>query len=493
MSLKFQTPRLVTAALRGGAGKTLISVGIAAALRMQGLAVGVFKKGPDYIDAGWLGLAAADHCYNLDSYLFDAETVRRSFMTRSADKDIAVIEGNRGLFDGVDAAGSFSTAEMAKLLRAPVVLILDATKVTRTAAALVMGCQGLDPQVELRAVILNRVAGTRHEQVLRESVETATGIPVVGSIRKLQLRDFPQRHLGLLPLQEHPGAMDFIEQAARLVEESIDLARIRELAASAAVCQLETGPLFPDAASSRAEPSVRIGIVRDSAFQFYYPENLEALRREGAELVDVSALDQPELPEVDALYIGGGFPETHASRLAENRSFRESLLAAVKNGLPVYAECGGLMYLSRNLCVDANTYPMVGVFPVDTVLQRKPQGLGYIRVEVTEDNPFYPRGTILTGHEFHYSAVRGLDEAGTASVFRVLRGHGVDGARDGICTLNVLGTYVHLHALGARTWAEGIARKAREFKKLRLSGEHPCHGCPVGRNTARQEGREANR
>lgn len=493
MPLEFQTPRLVTAALRGGAGKTLVSIGLAAALRMQGLAVGVFKKGPDYIDAGWLGLAAGDACYNLDSYLFDAETVLRSFVSRSANRDLSLVEGNRGLFDGVDAAGSFSTAELAKLLHAPVVLILDATKVTRTAAALVMGCQGLDPQMDLKAVILNRVAGSRHEQVLRESVETATGIPVVGSIRKLQLRDFPQRHLGLLPLQEHPGAMDFVGHAARLAEESVDLTRIRAVAASAPPLPVDGRSLFPDMAQVDGDQRVRIGIVRDSAFQFYYPENLEALQRRGAELVEVSALDQSELPQVDALYIGGGFPETHASRLAENRSFRESLLAEVRNGLPVYAECGGLMYLSRNLCVDANTYPMVGVFPIDTVLERKPQGLGYIRVEVAADNPFYPRGAILTGHEFHYSTVRGLDETGVASAFRVLRGHGADGVRDGMCALNVLGTYVHLHALGEPLWAEGITRKAREYKSLRLSGKHLCGACPMGRTTVSPQQREANR
>jgi cobyrinic acid a,c-diamide synthase len=453
----------------------------------------VFKKGPDYIDAGWLGLAAAGACYNLDSYLFDAETVTRSFVTRAGNKDIAIVEGNRGLFDGVDAAGSFSTAEMAKLLHAPVVLILDVTKVTRTAAALVVGCKGLDPHLDLRAVILNRVGGSRHEQVVRESVEAATGIPVVGSIRKLQLRDFPQRHLGLLPLQEHPGAMDFIAHAARLAEESIDLERIRELAASAPPLPVDADSSLSEAVQDYPAPSVRIGVIRDSAFQFYYPENLEALQQKGAELVFVSALEESDFPEVDALYIGGGFPETHAARLAGNRSFRESLLGAVRNGLPVYAECGGLMYLSRHLCMDAETYPMVGVFPIDTVLQRKPQGLGYIRVEVRAENPFYPRGTILTGHEFHYSAVSGLDEAGTATAFRVLRGHGVDGVRDGICVLNALGTYVHVHALGEPLWAEGLVRKAREYRNLRPSGERPCHGCTMDRSVPQPKAWEANR
>ncbi len=226
-------PRVVIAALKGGAGKTFLTVGLVAALRKRGLSMSVFKKGPDYIDAGWLGMAAGDDCYNLDAYLCDQRIVQASFLQRSAGKDAAVVEGNRGLFDGVDSAGSYSTAELAKLLGSPVILIVDATKMTRTAAALVLGCKLLDPQLNIQGVILNRVAGARHETVLRESIESAASVSVIGSVNKLPLDNFPQRHLGLLPLYEHPQAVEFVEEAARIVERSVDLERVIAIAEAA--------------------------------------------------------------------------------------------------------------------------------------------------------------------------------------------------------------------------------------------------------------------
>jgi cobyrinic acid a,c-diamide synthase len=460
-------PRILTAALRGGAGKTLITVGLITALRRRGISVCAFKKGPDYIDAGWLGLAAGSACFNLDRYLFDSETVKHSFLRRSQNKDVAVIEGNRGLFDGVDSIGSSSTAELAKLLRAPVLLIIDATKMTRTAAALVLGCRAMDPDLRLGGVILNRVGGGRHEKVLRESIETACSLPVVGAVSKLALANFPQRHLGLLPLQEHPAAEQFVEDAGSIVEQSLDLDGIMRIAGLAGefdpgLCPVST--FFDDKGCSHA--SLRIGIVKDSAFQFYYPENLESLTSTGAHLVEVSALDASELPGLDCLYIGGGFPETHAERLANNIGFKRSLLLAISRGLPVYAECGGLMYLSESIRIDDNVFPMVGLFPADTVLQKKPQGLGYIRVEVAKSNPFFPVGSILSGHEFHYSSLERLDRSRIVCAFRVLRGHGIDGNLDGISIGNTLGTYMHLHALGEPLWAKGILRKALEYKTL---------------------------
>jgi cobyrinic acid a,c-diamide synthase len=467
MSKTFPIPRAVIAALKGGAGKTFITVGLVAALKARGLSVEVFKKGPDYIDAGWLGLCAGGKCHNLDSYLFSDEIVCTSFLQRSTGRDIAIVEGNRGLFDGVDAQGSYSTAELAKLLRAPVILIVDATKMTRTAAALVVGCRALDPTVDIKAVILNRVAGARHESVLRESIEEAASVPVIGSVKKMPLENFPQRHLGLLPLYEHPKAAEFVESAARVVERSIDLDRLIQIASTAEDLEItENAKQFAPSRLDRGS-GLRIGVLKDSAFQFYYPENLEALRVTGAELIEISALEPVGLPDLDCLYIGGGFPETHSDLLAGNAVFKESLRKAVAGGLPVYAECGGLMYLSRNLVVDDNIYPMVGVFPVDTVLERRPQGHGYIRAEVVAPNPFYPLGTIVTGHEFHYSYVTGMD-AGTAEyAFKVLRGHGMDGKRDGIRTSNVLGTYIHVHALGTPLWAQGLLAAASRYHSTR--------------------------
>jgi cobyrinic acid a,c-diamide synthase len=461
MASFIRTPRIVLAALRGGAGKTLLSVGIVAALRKRGYRIGAFKKGPDYIDAGWLGLAADGVCHNLDPYLFSRQILLNSFAEKSQGAEIAIVEGNRGLFDGVDAQGSFSTAEMSKTLKAPAILIIDTTKMTRTAAAMALGCCALDPSLKLKGIILNRVGGSRQERVVTEAIEHAVSVPVVGCVRKLSLENFPQRHLGLLPLHEHPGALDFIRDAAVVAEQSINLDRLVEIAAEAGELALEEFPL-PNRRSDDYS-GIRIGVIRDSAFQFYYPENLEALSNQGAELVFISALKSEVLPDVHAVYIGGGFPETHAEQLAQNNIFKRSLYEAVERGLPVYAECGGLMYLCRTLRIDERVYPMTGVFQVDTVLERKPQGLGYIQVEVTGANPFFRKGDRLTGHEFHYSSLGGVLPDRMYS-FSVLRGHGMDGHRDGLCRLNALGTYMHLHALGEPRWAGGLLRKAAEFK-----------------------------
>ncbi len=443
-------PRIVIAALKGGAGKTFLSTGISAALHRRGLSLAVFKKGPDYIDAGWLGLAVGANCHNLDTYLMDAHVVTGSFVRRSAGKQLAVVEGNRGLFDGVNAEGTYSTAELAKLLHAPVILVVDAAKTTRTAAALVKGCQVMDPDVPLRGVILNRVAGERHDKILRQSIEETTAIPVIGSVHKLAVTNFPQRHLGLLPLHEHPLAQKFIGEAAELAEKSVDLDALLRIAETAGRFSTQDSPEIPTGIAEHGYDKLRIGIVKDSAFQFYYPENLEAIAGTNGTLTEISALEPRELPDLDALYIGGGFPETHAEQLAENTVFKTSLLRAVEKGLPVYAECGGLMYLARSLRVDEKVYPMVGVFPIDTVLERKPKGLGYIHVHVDRPNPFYPQGATLAGHEFHYSSVANLEGIQDSCIFHVLRGHGMDGSHDGISRFNALGT-VHARPCVRRT------------------------------------------
>ncbi len=458
-----ETPRILVAALKGGAGKTLVTMGLVAALRKRGLRVSVFKKGPDYIDANWLGFAADRPCYNLDSYLMDNQVILDSFVKRSRDSDIAVIEGARGLFDGVDSSGAYSTAELAKTLRAPTILIVEGSKMSGTAAALAKGCQVMDPELMLEAVILNRVAGSRHENILKTSILNACGIPTIGTIGKQTLKNFPQRHLGLLPIDEHPAASALIDQIQSVISQNVDIEAIFEIACRARKINVEpcSGELRkPD----RTVADVKIGFLRDSAFQFYYEDNLDALKATGAHLVEISALTDTNLPEIHGLYIGGGFPETNAEALASNISFKKSLREAVKKGLPVYAECGGLMYLSRSLAVDSKEFPMVGVFPMVTVLKRKPQGLGYIEVEVVSENPFYPVGAIIKGHEFHYSSVVMENESNPVYAFRVLRGFGMDGTHDGICVNNAIGSYLHVHALGVRTWADAMAQKAVDFR-----------------------------
>jgi cobyrinic acid a,c-diamide synthase len=447
------------------------------------LQVTPFKKGPDYIDAGWLATAAGRPCYNLDPFLIGEERVLPSFVEHSRGSDFAVIEGNRGVFDGMDASGSQSTAKVARILKSPVLVIIDCSKMTRTAAALLMGVERFEPGLRLGGVVLNQIAGVRHETVIRDSIRRYCKAPVLGAIPRLPGAQFPERHMGLTPYHEHPGVEEAISRTAETIERYVDIDGVLEMAGTLGRKRPVRGDygaerersVTPVTGKGSATPVtlVTIGIMRDSAFQFYYPENFEELERRGARLLEVSALTDASLPEVDALYIGGGFPETHAIALSRNTGFRKSLLKAIERGLPVYAECGGLMYLGKSLTVDGRDYPMAGVFPMGFTLHKRPQAHGYTEVKVTRANPFYKRGTTLRGHEFHYSRGQGpskghgpLGKGGHLTLaFKMQRGQGIADGRDGLCYKNVLATYTHLHALGAPEWVEGMLRAAAAFKR----------------------------
>jgi cobyrinic acid a,c-diamide synthase len=462
---------VVISALRGGSGKTILSIGVIAALRARGNSVAPFKKGPDYIDAGWLALAAGRPCYNLDTFLLSADQIRHSFCIHGPPSDYAVIEGNRGLYDGSDLEGTTSTAELAKLLGAPVVICVDCTKSTRTMAALVSGCVSFDPQVRIRGVILNHVAGGRHESILRRSIEHYSGVPVIGAVPKLEGQIFPERHMGLVPTPEHGWAQNSIETIAGIAARHIDLEAMLRIACEAAPIKnmlknfAQPQPVHP--AVSGGPVAVRIGILRDAAFQFYYPENIEALEAEGAEILYLSPLAGGPLPEIDALYIGGGFPETHAPELAANKDFSRRLRELAAEGLPIYAECGGLMYLGQELVLEGRPYPMAGVLPVSFGLFQKPQGHGYTVVTVEGENPYYPVGAEVRGHEFHYSRVLKWTGEDRDLVFRMRRGVGIHGDRDGIRHKNVLATYTHIHALGNPGWAGALVTNAMEYRRKR--------------------------
>ncbi|MGD8290303.1 MAG: cobyrinate a,c-diamide synthase, partial [Desulfobacterales bacterium] len=484
-----EIPRIIIAALRGGSGKTILSIGFIAALTKLDTSIAPFKKGPDYIDAGWLALAAGRPCYNLDSFLLSQEDNFHSFLHHSKNCDLSVIEGNRGLFDGIDLEGSTSTAELAKLLECPVVLCVDCTKITRTMAAVVMGCTLFDPDVMVKAVILNRVANSRHEKKLRNSIEHYCGIPILGAIPKLDQQHFPERHLGLVPTPEHDWATDAIEAISQIAEQHIDLNAILKISRKTPLLATEVReqrtenrkqsteirsqrsevkdwngewgmgnaetkkqrmendvsyressiidhsgfPLHTNQhpVSSIEKSAPTIGIIRDSAFQFYYPENIDALSKGGAEVVFVSPLKDRELPGLDALYIGGGFPETHADHLANNESFSRQLKDLAEDGLPIYAECGGLMYLGEKLLLEDKAYSMVGILPLVFAFYKKPQGHGYAIVTVEGQNPYYDVGSEIKGHEFHYSRVSNWTGSVGNLVFRMRRGTGISQDRDG--------------------------------------------------------------
>ncbi len=454
---KAELARVIVAGLAGDTGKSLVSLGLARALRGLGRRVAAFKKGPDFIDASWMGAAAGSPARNLDTFVMPESAVLASVASAAPGADIAVVEGNRGLFDGMDAEGSHSTAQLGKLLGAPVILVVDVTKSTRTVAALVLGCRAMDPDLHLGGVILNRVGTVRQERVIRAAIAGATDLPVLGAIPRLREQHLPSRHLGLVPTAEHPKVEEAIDVVARAVAEHVDLDEVSRLASSAPSLD-SAAPLF--SAPSRSDaPRARIGVLRDEAFSFYYPENLEALEAAGGEVVPLSPLADDGIPPIDALYAGGGFPEVHAEGLSANEPFRAALAERIADGLPVWAECGGLMYLSRELCQDGTPHPMVGVLPIRVEQTPRPQGHGYVHGRVDRDNPFLARGTELRGHEFHYSRL--LDNGDKVeTVLSLERGVGVGRGRDGLQVGNVVASYTHLHALGAPSWAPSLIEAA---------------------------------
>ncbi len=479
-------PRLVIAGLSGGSGKTTLSLGLVRAFKRRGLPVLAFKKGPDYIDAAWLGAASGAPCYNLDPFLIGRRNILPSFISRSekAGCDIALIEGNRGVFDGMDLKGSQSTATLAEMLKSPVILIMDASKMTRTAAAIVLGVKNFDPGLELAGVVLNRVAGARHEAMLRRSIESYTGVPVLGALPKLKEagRVISERHMGLLAHQEHPEAEAALERACELIERSVDVEGVLAAARKARRLRMPGARAAGEENKGKKRGSgAVIGVILDRAFQFYYPENLEALERAGAKLEMISPLSENGgkawkkiFSGIHALYIGGGFPETNSLPLSENRGFIRALKERVEAGLPVYAECGGLMYLSENIQTEGSRHRMAGIFPFGMALEKRPVAHGYSIASVQAKNPFYPVGTVLKGHEFHYSRPsrtgQNTKKGGRSGlpaarlVLRMERGTGIEGGMDGLVYKNVFATYTHTHALGTPEWVQGMIRAAQKFR-----------------------------
>jgi cobyrinic acid a,c-diamide synthase len=452
---------MVVAGLAGDTGKTLVAVGLARALHSRGWRVAPFKKGPDFIDAAWLGAAAATAGRNLDTFLMGEAAVIASLARSRSCTDVAIIEGNRGLFDGLDAQGSHSTARLATLTRTPVLLVVDATKVTRTAAALVLGCRALDPELCLAGVVLNQVATARQEQVIREAVTQSAKVPVLGAIPRLVKQHLPSRHLGLVTAIEHPATAEVLDRLGQLIEQNVDVSAVLDEARRApALATAQDAQAPPATATGSTTPSVRIGVLTDRAFTFYYPENLEALQAAGAELHQISPLRDDELPDIDALYAGGGFPEQYAVELSRNEPLRAALATRIAEGLPVWAECGGLAYLAEALVKDGVSHRMVGALPIVVEQTPKPQGHGYVQAQVDAANPFFAERVQLRGHEFHYSRLV-TDPASVPTALRLDRGVGVGQHRDGILAANVLATYTHLHALGTPDWAAQLVQAAR--------------------------------
>ena len=510
--------RLLISAAHKSSGKTMLSVGLCAAFSSQGLAVQAFKKGPDYIDPMWLRLGSGRDCFNLDPYLMTGPQIASLYARQGVAADVRIVEGNKGLYDGLALDGSNSNAALAHLLDLPVLLVIDARGMTRGIAPLILGYQAFDPGIRIAGVILNQLGGSRHEAKLRAVIEHYTTVPVLGALGHDPALIVRERHLGLMPSLELGDAAQRVRDIGLRVAAQVDLQRILQAGAEAAGAlaaepRSEVALKFPAAgatpalappgpslvplarrpATGRSVPPltdcagprgadardcptsgllpVRIGVARDQAFGFYYPDDLEALRAAGATLVPFDTLNDPELPAVDGLFIGGGFPEVYMAELEANAGLRRRVAGAIAAGLPVYAECGGLMYLARSLSWRGRRCAMVGAIAADAVMQERPVGRGYVELEPTGHGPWNAAGSAaqpkLRGHEFHYSSLENLDPR-TRFAYRVLRGHGVDGRNDGILVHNLLASYSHLRSIDGAGWAPGFAAFVRS--RTLLSG-----------------------
>lgn len=444
--------RLLISAAHKSSGKTTLTLGLCAAMAERGLAVQPFKKGPDYIDPMWLGQASGRPCHNLDFYCMSHEEILSTVGHYSRDADISLIEGNKGLYDGLDLDGSNSNAALAKLTRTPVILVLDARGMTRGIAPLILGTQAFDPDIRIAGVILNQLGGSRHEAKLRAVIEHYTDVAVLGGVHRNRDLEIVERHLGLIPSYEEASANARIGHIRKAIKDQVDIDRLLDVAGQAPI---EFKPLQFDTATSG--DSIRIGIARDAAFGFYYPGDLDALEQAGAELIPVNTLHDQTLPELDGLFIGGGFPENRMEALAANSALRGQIKAAINNGLPTYAECGGLMYLSRSLSWQGKRCDMTGIIPGDTIMHERPQGRGYVRLRETASAPWPDRhrgneSSDFSAHEFHYSSLENISEPLTFA-YQVTRGTGVDGAHDGIVIHNLLACYSHMRDTRQHRWA----------------------------------------
>ena len=459
-----QLPRLMLSSPQKSSGKTMVSIGIISHFVSQGICVQSFKKGPDFIDPMWLALASGRDCYNLDPYLMGVEACYDSFLRNSSsdNNSLSLIEGNHGLHDGMDLDGTDCSAGLAKVLKTPVLLVVDSRHSNRGIAAMVMGMQAMPPMVTIAGVILNQVRSTRQMEKQKSAIEKFCNVPVLGAIPIVKELVIPERHLGLTTVGESEDAEQFIQRAGERVAQYCDMKTIRSLFYDAPTLHAKT----IDKSETKTEEKVRIGVFRDAAFCFYYPENLSELRKKGADLVFIDSLQSTSLPDVDGLYLGGGFPESFLEVLSANEGLLKDVHERVERGMPAYAECGGLIYLCKSATYSDKTYPLAGLLPFAIDFQRHPAGHGYLDLISRCDSPWFRKDVRVKAHEFHYSKPV-VQNADCTYQFDVIRGNGVTGKNDGLLYRNLFASYGHIHATGNPEWAETFVSLASVEKAKR--------------------------
>ncbi len=459
---------LVVAGTHSGCGKTTIALGLMAALKRRGMKVAPFKVGPDFIDPGFHKQICDCPSRNLDGWMLSKEYNRRVFFKGSHSCDVAIVEGVMGLFDGYDGRSEAgSTAEMAKWLSLPVFLIVDARSMARSAAALIQGFENFDSELKWAGVVLNRLGSDVHLQFIREALEGHVNISLLGGIKRESSLNLPERHLGLVTQDENPLGPDYIDHLADSIEGSLNLDMLIDN-----LPELDI-PKFPQKQELHQKTSIRIGVAKDEAFCFYYQDNLDFLEEYGAELVFFSPLHDRSLPpDIDGLYLGGGYPELFAEKLSRNKSLMEEIKQLGNSGFPVYAECGGFMYLTEGVeDTLLHFYPMAGIFPVRIMMLGRLKALGYREVTLKRSNLLGKPGEQIRGHEFHYSEIKELpgkiapvvDHNGVTLAYKLSDRPGLKIREEGYMKKNVLGSYVHLHFGSNPQVAENFVRACYEI------------------------------
>lgn len=453
-------PRIIVAGTHSGAGKTSVTLALLSALTKAGRKTQAFKVGPDYIDPSYHTAITQRPSRSLDTWMLGPEVVKTVFSNGMRGADVGVIEGVMGLFDGLGTSETSSTAEMAKLLRAPVLLVIDGHGMSRSAAAMALGYRRFDPKVRIAGIILSRVSGERHARLLSDAIESCAQIPVLGYLPNDPAIQIPERHLGLMTAQEHGPLEELREKLGAHAARYFQMDKILQLARQAPPLRWPR----PKSASGDAKTRCRIGIARDAAFSFYYPDNLDLLEDLGAELVAFSPLRDRSLPDVSGLYFGGGFPEVHAEELEDNAPLRRVLQGRIADGMPVYAECGGLMYLSESI-VDGNGKErgMVGAVPGKTAMTDRLQNFGYAEATVRRKTILAEQGDTIRGHEFHYSR-SAAEQPASSAAYEIKKLRTGDARLEGFASKNVLATYLHINFLSRPSWARRFVESAARFK-----------------------------
>ncbi len=471
--------RIIISALSGGGGKTLTTLGLCRAFLSRAKTVIPFKKGPDYIDTTWLSLAAKKNAYNLDPFFLSKEELIDHFLNiynkvEAENNPLAIIEGNRGLYDGKDVLGRASTAELAVTLEAPVVLVIDTKKATRTLAALVNGMTSFDKRVSFAGIIFNNIASKRHQKIITETVSHYCDAKILGFIPRLEKNPIPERHLGLLLDPTNQENDTILNSVGEIISEYVDLDAIEKAVKNLPI--LESSIKVDEKAVEEINSKkTKIAYIKDKAIWFYYTENFEALEDENAELIPISLFDEESialLDEVVGLYIGGGFPEVYAEEIAQSKLLQK-ISEKAEDNMPIYAECGGFMLLTHSLTCEDETHKMANIFPVDLQFYKKPQGLGYVEAEVIRENPYFSTGLRIKAHEFHYSQTLAPLEKicnihssakENTFLFKLEKGVGMGDKKDALLYKNVFASYTHIYALEQKGWARNFIALANDYR-----------------------------